>query len=86
MSNHTEEAQHNGSNGWQGEETVAQKQARTETKIRGMSEKKQEKGHNSKSFHQINLKLTQIEVHSFTTSQRKPRGDRCIFASATAAN
>ncbi|GFO08019.1 transposase [Plakobranchus ocellatus] len=35
-----------------------------------MSEKKQEKGHNSKSFDQINLKLTQIEVHSSTTSQR----------------
>ncbi|GFO19831.1 transposase [Plakobranchus ocellatus] len=35
-----------------------------------MSEKKQEKGHNStKSFDQINLKLTQIEVHSSTTSQ-----------------
>ncbi|GFN73670.1 hypothetical protein PoB_000017600 [Plakobranchus ocellatus] len=48
-----------------------------------MSEKKQEKGHNSKSFDQINLKLTQIEVHSSTTSQRHPRGDRCIFASAT---
>ncbi|GFO04123.1 histone-lysine N-methyltransferase SETMAR [Plakobranchus ocellatus] len=35
-----------------------------------MSEKKQEKGHNSKSLDQINLKLTQIEVHSSTTSQR----------------
>ncbi|GFN96034.1 transposase [Plakobranchus ocellatus] len=34
-----------------------------------MSKKKQEKGHNSKSFDQINLKLTQIEVHSSTTSQ-----------------
>ncbi|GFO44530.1 splicing factor 45-like [Plakobranchus ocellatus] len=34
-----------------------------------MSEKKQEKGHNSKSFDQINLKLTQIEVHSSTISQ-----------------
>ncbi|GFO16796.1 Aromatic-l-amino-acid decarboxylase [Plakobranchus ocellatus] len=52
----------------------------------GMSEKKQEKGHNSKSFDQINLKLTQIEVHSSTTSQRNPRGDRYIFSSATAAN
>ncbi|GFN88380.1 hypothetical protein PoB_001488600 [Plakobranchus ocellatus] len=49
--------------------------------IRGMSEKKQEKRHNSKSFDQINLKLTQIEVHFSTTSQRNPRGDRCIFAS-----
>ncbi|GFO13757.1 hypothetical protein PoB_004026200 [Plakobranchus ocellatus] len=49
-----------------------------------MSEKKQEKGHNSKSFDQINLKLTQIEVHSSTTSQRNHRGDRCIFVSATA--
>ncbi|GFN83243.1 hypothetical protein PoB_000974900 [Plakobranchus ocellatus] len=48
-----------------------------------MSEKKQEKRHNSKSFDQINLKLTQIEVHSSTTSQRNPRGDRYIFASAT---
>ncbi|GFO39182.1 hypothetical protein PoB_006568700 [Plakobranchus ocellatus] len=47
----------------------------SESHIRGMSEKKQEKGHNSKSFDQINLKLTQIEVHSFTTSQRNPRGD-----------
>ncbi|GFO42770.1 alpha-aminoadipic semialdehyde synthase, mitochondrial [Plakobranchus ocellatus] len=55
-------------------------------KLRGMSEKKQEKGHNSKSFDLINLKLTQIEVHSSTTSQRNPRGDQCIFASATAAN
>ncbi|GFN78669.1 histone-lysine N-methyltransferase SETMAR [Plakobranchus ocellatus] len=36
-----------------------------------MSEKKQEKGHNSKNFDQINLKLTQIEVHSSTTSQRR---------------
>ncbi|GFN92099.1 tyrosine-protein kinase [Plakobranchus ocellatus] len=54
--------------------------------IRGMSEKKQEKGYNSKSFDQINLKLKQIKVHSSTTSQRNPRGDRCIFASATAAN
>ncbi|GFN74491.1 hypothetical protein PoB_000099700 [Plakobranchus ocellatus] len=54
--------------------------------IRGMSEKKQEKGHNSKSFDQINLKLTQIEVHSTISSQRNPRGDRCIFASVTAAN
>ncbi|GFO12170.1 hypothetical protein PoB_003867500 [Plakobranchus ocellatus] len=53
---------------------------------RGMSEKKQEKGHNSKSFDQINLKLSQIKVHSFTTSQRNPCGDRCILASATAAN
>ncbi|GFO45461.1 histone-lysine N-methyltransferase SETMAR [Plakobranchus ocellatus] len=35
-----------------------------------MSEKKQEKGHNSKSFDQINLKLTQIEVHSSTTLRR----------------
>ncbi|GFN82806.1 guanine nucleotide exchange factor vav2 [Plakobranchus ocellatus] len=35
-----------------------------------MSEKKQEKGHNSKSFDQINFKLTQTEVHSSTTSQR----------------
>ncbi|GFN97081.1 endonuclease-reverse transcriptase [Plakobranchus ocellatus] len=37
--------------------------------LRGMYEKKQERGHNSKSFDQINLKLTQIEVHSSTTSQ-----------------
>ncbi|GFN93653.1 hypothetical protein PoB_002015900 [Plakobranchus ocellatus] len=44
-----------------------------------MSEKKQEKGHNSKSFDQINLKLTRIEVHSSSTSQRNLRGDRCIF-------
>ncbi|GFN93108.1 hypothetical protein PoB_001961400 [Plakobranchus ocellatus] len=64
--------------------TVAFK--KSDEEIRGMSEKKQEKGHNSKSFDQINLKLTQFEVHSSTTSQRNPRVDRCIFASATAAN
>ncbi|GFO04846.1 craniofacial development protein 2 [Plakobranchus ocellatus] len=66
--------------------TLIERALEVQKDVRGMSEKKQEKEHNSKSFDQINLKLTQIEVHSFTISQRNPRGDRCIFASVTAAN
>ncbi|GFN95383.1 histone-lysine N-methyltransferase SETMAR [Plakobranchus ocellatus] len=44
-----------------------------------MSEKKQEKGHNSKSFDEINLKLTQIEVPSSTTSQDLAPSDFYLF-------
>ncbi|GFS12603.1 hypothetical protein ElyMa_004863200 [Elysia marginata] len=58
----------------------------TTAHLRGTSEKKQEKGHNSDSFNGINLKLAQIKVSLFPYFQRNPHGDRCIFSSATAAN